>query len=91
MERKDIPKAGLITTRDWLITPDGDQNRAFWCEGWLLQTDKEMDLAGIKSSDKWAAIAFAGGEILAIIPGCEVTAYFPCQKPPGHSAYIFTA
>ena len=88
MERKDIPQAGVIATRNWLRTPNGDQHQAFWRKEWLLLTDKEMGLSGIKSSDRWAAIATVGGEMKAIIPGCEVTAFFPCLEAPAINTYI---
>lgn len=87
--RSDIPRKGLVTTRNWLITPDGGQNHAFWCAEWLLKTDKDLDLAGFKSADRWVMIAMQGQEVLAIIPGCEVIGYMLCSLPPSHSVYVF--
>ncbi len=89
IKHTSFPQAGVVTTRNWLTTPDGDQSRAFWCRQWLLQTDKEMDLVGLKSADRWALIALDGSKILCIIVGCEVVGFIACDKPLTHSCYNF--
>ena len=90
VKKEQIPQAGIITLRNWLYTSNGDQSRCVWCKRWLLHTDKDMDLVGIKSSDRWAMIALdANGEVLAVIPGCEVTGYAVCKEPPPINAYVF--
>ena len=87
MKRADIPRNGVIQTRNWIHTPDGDQSNAFYCERWLIVTDKEADLAGIKSADKWAAVAYGmDGQILMIIPGCEVVGYVVAFEEPSSTA-----
>ena len=89
IKRSDIPQAGLVTTRNWIVTPNGDQHHSFWCDNWLLETDKELELVGLKTSDRWAMVALNGDKILAIIPGCEVLGYIPCAKPPSINVFMF--
>jgi len=85
---QDVSRAGVLNVRNWQLVPNGDQTRALWCRKWLLRTDKQLDLAGIKTSDRWAMLAMSGEKILAIIPGCEVCGYYACESPPPINAYI---
>lgn len=88
VKRTGLPRAGLLSTRNWIRTPNGDQHHTFWCRRWLLHTDKDLDLAGIKTTDRWAMLAFDSADnVLAIIPGCEVIGYFPSNAPPPINAY----
>lgn len=77
-----MPQAGIITTKNWLFAPDGDQYRAFWCETWLLVTDKEFPVPDFRSAERWGVFAFDNGVIVAIIPGCDVAGYTVCKSPP---------
>jgi len=81
IKREDIPRAGILNTRNYLYAPDGDQYMAFWCEEWSLVSDKEFPIP-IRAADRWCVIAYQGNEIAAVIPGCEVTGFTVCYKPP---------
>ena len=87
MNHKDIPQAGIITTNSYIYTPDGDQQRGFFCRNWLIVTTKEAGLADIKSSDKWAAVALVNGKVALIIPGCQVMGYAVCKVAPSINCY----
>ena len=82
MKRNEIPRAGVLTTRNYIYTPQGEQMRAFYNEEWLIVTDKEADLAGIKTADKWSAVAYVDGKVAMIVLGCEVIGFAPCTEPP---------
>lgn len=88
-KRCDIPRSGLVSTRNWIRTPNGDQHNAFFCKEWLFQTDKDMDMVGVKTTDRWAMVALDGDKVLAIIPGCEVLSYMVCDQSPTINCYVF--
>ena len=78
---EDLPRAGVITTGNYILASDGDQYRAFWCKEWLLVTDKEFPVPNFRSSERWEMMAMDGQKVLAVFPGCEVKGFVARDEP----------
>ena len=75
-------QAGIITFNDWTYMPDGRQYMAAF-GSWETWTDKELHADGLKTADRWAAVAVAkDGNVTAIIPGCRVRGFVAVAERP---------
>lgn len=74
-----IPLSAIVTVKNWIRAPDGEQYLNFFCANWGITTDESMsELLEVKfrSSEKGQLVARnSDGSVLAIFPGCGVAGY----------------
>lgn len=75
-------KPGIVTVSEWTAGADGEQYRFFWAPSWRVITDKQMPIAGFRSTERWQLLACDGDVVLALIPGCQVRGMVFCKDPP---------
>ncbi len=81
--------AGVVSTVNWLMAPNGNTYHYFWCESWMITTDKQFPVDDLRTSERWQLLAMVGGQANMILPGCEVKAWCRCETPPpGPSVYV---
>jgi hypothetical protein len=72
----ELPQAGILTVRSWMLCPDGEQYHYIYCGRWRLMTDKHVPIADFHSRERWSAFATdMEGKIVGMIPGCEVVGF----------------
>ena len=78
-------QAGIITTNEWLMMPNGCQYKHFWCDQWKIITDKQMPIEGFKSAEKWSLFACPkdkSDQAEVVIPGCRVAGWCHTGQAP---------
>lgn len=75
-------QAGIVSTNEWIMMPNGDEYRYVWCSDWRIITDKDIPKPNFRSSEKWALLGLCGGKIKIIIPGCRVMGFVASQTSP---------
>lgn len=81
--------AGVVTLINWTMAPDGGTYLYFWCDRWVILTDKEvgryLNLPGFRSGERWVLVGYSAGSDpnpKVILPGCQVKALVDCGSPP---------
>ena len=77
-----LPTKGIITTRNWLMAPNGERYAYWYSEEWRVVIDKEFPLADFHSREKWSLLALKNGNVVCIIPGCEICGLIMADKCP---------
>lgn len=78
----NIPEAGIVTTRSWMMATDGERYLHFFCEQWRIITDTEMPLDNFHSRERWSLVAMINDKIVSLIPGCEVCGFISTNICP---------
>ena len=80
---QDIMKSGVVTLCVWTMAPDGQKYLYAFCRNWAISTDKTFPVEGFRSTEKWQLIGRnQDGQVVAVIPGCQVKAFMACDKRP---------
>jgi len=78
----DEDTAGVVSLTNWFMSPTGELYNYFWCKNWLITTDKDFPVDGLRTSERWQLLGMVGGRTDMIIPGCQVKAWIRCDTPP---------
>lgn len=87
--------AGVISFRQWCMMPNGGTYMHAWARRWVVVTNAASGIPDFRSAERWHACAYdANGNILAVIPGCQVASYAAAAEPPeqmpgSNPAYAF--
>lgn len=73
--------AGVVTVYEWTCMPDGESYKHIWCNDWQILTDKEVPIEGFRSVEKWQLLGHINGEVVCVIPGCQVKGWAACKEP----------
>jgi hypothetical protein len=82
----DALTSGIVSLSNWTMMPDGDTYLYVWCDRWEIITDGQVPVENFRSAEKWQLLAVAGGEVLAVVPGCQVKGWAFAARPPASRA-----
>jgi hypothetical protein len=77
-------KSGIVTLCNWTMFFDGEEYLYVFCRKWTIFTDKMNPLKGFhNSAEKWQLVGLGeNGEVVALIPGCQVKGFVVSDKCP---------
>lgn len=73
--------SGVITFADYRMMADGRRYIAAWSPRWEIIADKDMPMK-LRSAEGWFAAAVVGGNVVLILPGCQVKSWSYCTNMP---------
>lgn len=92
-ESANVFPAGVLTLKGWTMMPDGATYIHVWAKAWHVVTNQESGIPGLRTADRFHAIAYGDdGTPRVIIPGCQVQGFAATPSDPstkgGPQAYV---
>jgi len=89
---ENVLTGGIVTLEHWTMMPDGASYMYLFSDHWEVLTDAQIanSLPGFRSAEHWSLAGLNGkGEMVVLIPGCQVKGWALSPKaPPNPGCYV---